>query len=202
MDGIDATTLSPGATATASRSAADLTSDDFFKLLITQLQQQDPMEPMDNTEMLKQIASVREIELSTTLTESLRSLTGQQQVASAAALIGQFVTSGPDELGNSARGIVEAIRFNARGAPVLQLSNGSEIPLENVATVTPPLGAAEAMVGQSVRGVDRRDSTAPRLVEGVVTAARLDDTGGVVLELDTGDSLWLRDVLAVGTAES
>ena len=202
MDGINAATLSPSATAAPSRSAADLTSDDFFKLLITQLQQQDPMEPMDNTEMLKQIASVREIELSSTLTESLRSLTGQQQFTSASSLIGQFVTSHPDESGMNVRGVVEGVRFDAGGSPVLQLANGSEIPLAKVASIRPPLGVAEAMIGQIVTGVDRRDAIRPRMVEGVATSVRVNETGEVLLELDTGDGLRLRDVLTVREAEA
>jgi flagellar basal-body rod modification protein FlgD len=202
VDGISAATLSPSATAATSRSAADLTSDDFFKLLITQLQQQDPLEPMDNTEMLKQIASVREIELSSTLTESLRSLTGQQQFASASSLLGQFVASHPDESGYSVRGIVEGVRFDGNGSPVLQLANGSEIPLNDVASIKPALSVAESMIGQIVTGVDRRDAVRPRIAEGLVTAARMDDAGEVLLELDTGEMLRLKDVLSARAAEA
>jgi len=202
VNGISPTTLSPAGDASPSRSAAGLTGDDFFKLLIAQLQQQDPLEPMDNAEMLKQMASVREIELSSTLTESLRALTGQQRFASASSLIGQFVTARPDETGQSVSGIVQAIRFNAEGSPVLQLSNGSEIPIEQVSTIEPPMAVAESLIGQMVTGVDRRDPKTARVAEGVVSTARLDDRGDVLLELDTGDSLRLRDMLVIRSADA
>jgi flagellar basal-body rod modification protein FlgD len=69
-----------------------LGGDSFFKLLIAQLSNQDPLEPTSNQELLQQISSIRDIELSTSLTNSLRTLTEQQRVGSGAALIGQFVS--------------------------------------------------------------------------------------------------------------
>ncbi len=47
----------------------ELGSSDFLKLMLTQLTNQDPLEPTGNEELLRQISSIREIELSTTLTE-------------------------------------------------------------------------------------------------------------------------------------
>lgn len=40
----------------------ELTSQDFLKLLVTQLTYQDPLDPMGNEELLRQISSIREIE--------------------------------------------------------------------------------------------------------------------------------------------
>lgn len=194
-------TLSPSIGAQASNSVVGLSGDDFFKLLITQLQMQDPMEPMDNAEMLRQIASVREIELNTTLTESLRSLTGQQRFASASSLIGKYITAQDSDMGTTMRGVVEGVRFREDGSAVLQLSNGSDVPLEDVATIELPLNAAEMLVGQAVTGVDRRDPLNPQLVGGLVTATRIDDRGEVVLELDSGDSLRIKDVFTIASAE-
>lgn len=194
-------TLSPSIGAQASNSVVGLSGDDFFKLLITQLQMQDPMEPMDNAEMLRQIASVREIELNTTLTESLRSLTGQQRFASASSLIGKYITAQDSDMGTTMRGVVEGVRFREDGSAVLQLSNGSDVPLEDVATIELPLNAAEMLVGQAVTGVDRRDPLNPQLVQGLVTATRIDDRGEVVLELDSGDSLRIKDVFTIASAE-
>lgn len=183
----------------SANSFADLGSEDFLKLLIMQLQYQDPLEPVGNAELLQQISSVREIELSTTLTESLRALTGQQHFASASSLIGKYVTALPDEDGNAQRGIVAGVRFADGGRPILQLANGGEMALEQVSTIEPPLRAAEALIGQVVVGVDRRDRANPELVEGVVTGVRVEAQNEVLLELDTGQALRFWDVVSVNT---
>ncbi len=195
-----ASLVNPAAQTRDPNSFDGLGSSDFLKLLLTQLTNQDPMEPMGNDEMLRQISSIREIELSTTLTESLRLLTGQQHVTAGSAMIGQYVTGIPGQDGSSARGVVTGVRFVEGGKAVLRLSSGMELPLEQVSTIQPPVRAAEALIGQTVIGLDSRDPKSPLLVEGVVTGARLDEKGEAVLELDTGGDLRLRDVVTA-TAE-
>jgi flagellar basal-body rod modification protein FlgD len=178
---------------------ADLSSGDFLKLLVTQLTNQDPLEPTGNEELLRQISSIREIELSTTMTDSLRSLTGQQRFASASTLIGQHVTSEPQADGTVQRGVVVGIRFDANGQPTVVLSNGVETSLESVRTIESSAQAAESLIGQTVVGLDRRDPSDPKSVHGVVTAVRVDERGEAILELDTGEDLRFRDVVAGAT---
>jgi len=200
VESINATTLSAsGAGASSATSMADLTSQDFLKLLVTQLTYQDPMEPMGNEELLRQISSIRDIELSTTLSNSLRNLTGQQHFSSASGLIGQHVTTVPDEVGATVSGVVVGVRFTGSGDAVLVLSNGVEAPLQQVAAIQSPVRAAEALVGQNVIGLDRQDPANPRAVEGVVMGVRVDEQGEPILELDTGDALRMRDL--VGAAQ-
>jgi len=166
--------------------------------LITQLTNQDPMEPTSNEELLRQISSIREIELSSTLTESLRNLTGQQQVGSAAGLIGQYVT-GTDSEGVVSGGMVTAVKFGEGGQAMLQLSTGLQIPLSQMASIQSPIDAAAALVGKKVTGIARLDGQTG-VVEGVVTGVAGDSRGEPKLELDTGEALSLRDVLEIGEA--
>ncbi len=182
------------------RTAAELSSDDFFKLLISQLTNQDPLEPTSNDELLRQISSIRDIELSTTLTESLEKLTGQQQFGSASMLIGQYVKSAADHNGATQSGVVVGVRFDGNGLPVLQLASGGELAMDQVASIESPVRAAEALIGQSVIGLDRRTPSAPEAVEGVVASVRADPGGDVFLELDTGEDLRLGDVIGAGAA--
>lgn len=203
MDPINGTsTQASVAGAAPTNSFAELGSDDFLKLLIMQLRNQDPLEPVGNEELLRQISSVRDIELSTTLADSLRVLTGQQRFASASAFIGQYVTGVADEDGVAKQGVVVGVRFTEAGRPMLELANGSELPVEQVSTIEPPLRAAEALIGQPILGVDRRNPAEPRVVEGVVTAIRNDSNGEVLLELDSGDDLRFRDLMGVSTLET
>ena len=191
--------LTPSTGSSGSRSVSALGSDDFFKLLIAQLANQDPLEPTSNEELLGQISSIREIELSATLTESLRQLTGQQGFGSASALIGRYVTSLPGSDGVVESGLVVGIRLAENGNPMLQLSSGTELSLDQVSTIESPVRAGEALVGKSVVGVDQRDPTDPELVEGVVTALRVDENDEVLLELDSGEDLRLRDFVSFAT---
>ena len=193
--------LSPGAATTSANSFAALSSEDFFELLITQITNQDPLEPTGNAELMAQIAAIRDIELSTTLTESLRALTGQQQFTGASSLIGQYATGATATDGVPQAGIVVGVRFQVNGEALLQLANGTELPLSEVVTIQAPQQAAEALIGRSIVGVDKRDPSDPEVVEGVVTSVRIED-GEVMLELDSGGDLRFRDFvgLTTGTA--
>ena len=53
---------------------ATLDGDEFMNLMITELQNQDPLEPAKNDELLRQISTIREMELNSTLTNSLTTL--------------------------------------------------------------------------------------------------------------------------------
>jgi flagellar basal-body rod modification protein FlgD len=72
-----------------------LGKDDFMKLMLAQLQNQDPMNPMDDTQMVAQTAQFSSLEqlqnINSTLT-SMAAQTGNGGVASASALLGKTVT--------------------------------------------------------------------------------------------------------------
>jgi flagellar basal-body rod modification protein FlgD len=179
-----------------------LGSDDFFKLLIAQLINQDPLEPTSNQELLNQISSIRDIELSTNLSDSLQSLTDQQRFASAASMIGQFVRGVAEDAEAAVSGIVRSVRFDAGGKALLELEDGQEIPLDAVGSVMNGERAAEALRGRLVAGLDRSDPTNPQVIEGVVTGVRTEDSGRIVLELDTGQELNLSDLLDAQSLET
>jgi flagellar basal-body rod modification protein FlgD len=203
VDPISATTLSSPSTGVAATNAlADLRSEDFFQLLITQLTNQDPFEPTENEDLLRQISSIRDIELSTVLTNSLHLLTGQQRFASASSLIGRHITGLPDADGAVMRGLVVGIRFEADGQPMLQLSNGVEIAVDQVASIESAERAAEALIGQTIVGIDQREPSEAEVVEGRVTAVRVGDGGEVMLELDTGADLRFRDYVSISSDET
>jgi hypothetical protein len=177
---------------------SELTGEDFFRLMVAQLMNQDPMEPTSNEELLNQMAAIRDIEMNTSLTGALKSLSEQQQFGSASAMIGQHVTGQPGADGQSLSGRVMAIRFAADGSIVLQLDSGAELNLADLATVTSPERAAQNLVGKFVTGVDRRDPLNPETTEGVVTGVR-SEQGEVILELDTGKQVRFVDVTSVET---
>src|SRR5436190_20395781 len=67
-------------------------ADNFLKLLMTELQQQDPLNPMDNSQMLQQIGQIRSVEATDKMTKTLDSIVLSQSINSATAFIGKKIT--------------------------------------------------------------------------------------------------------------
>ena len=76
---IDATqgtggTPAPSAAAESSTRANSLGSDAFLKLLVTQLQNQDPTSPQSNTEFIAQLATFSSLEQLTSINKAVTSM--------------------------------------------------------------------------------------------------------------------------------
>ncbi len=200
---METTSVQPGSTTCTSgcRGFQELNGEDFFKVLIAQLVNQDPLEPTSNQELLAQMASIREIELNTSLTASLKNLTSQQQFGSASSLIGRSVTGPVGEDGTAIHGQVVSVRFEADGRVYLQLDSGQELNLADVVNVTDAEQMASDLIGLFVQGTDTRDPNDVRDVEGLVTSVQTQD-GELILELDTGNSIRFSDVTAVKRADA
>ena len=81
---------------------------DFIKMMVAELENQDPMNPMSNTEMLQQISQMRSITSNDRLTSSIESLTLGQALSTASSLIGKMIT-GVDTLGLPVTGKVDKV---------------------------------------------------------------------------------------------
>ncbi len=93
---------------TGSNGLADVDLDQFLGLLITELQNQDPLNPMDNAAMLNQISQIRQIGSTTKLTDTLTSLAIGQELSMASSLIGKEV-SALDNNSKDVKGIVDRV---------------------------------------------------------------------------------------------
>ena len=96
MSTIDPTTLSNinGGGIQLKQSQSDELRNSFMTLLITQLQNQDPLKPMENAEMTSQIAQINTVSGIEQLNSTLQSITSQMdanQALQASGLIGQGV---------------------------------------------------------------------------------------------------------------
>lgn len=72
---------------------------DFFKLLTTQLASQDPLEPMEDTAFIAQMASFSELEMTSQLTDSFERFTSVQQFSAANGYLGKTVSLSSGESG-------------------------------------------------------------------------------------------------------
>ncbi len=123
-----------------------LTSEDFIKVIFTELAHQDPSKPTDAKDLLQQISTIRSIESDLMLSRRLDDMARQDQIATAGTLVGKFV-QGKDDVGESRVGFVDSVRITSNG-PVLRLSTNFEVALSRLEQVidpalvqTGPLGA-------------------------------------------------------------
>jgi flagellar basal-body rod modification protein FlgD len=128
-------------TAATDDSKNTLTRDDFLNLLITQMQYQDPLDPMDNNEMATQLAQFNMVEslaeISDTLNEMMTNQTSWNNLQ-ASSLIGKTiqaegsslsiedgkVSSGAYQL--SQAGNVTILISDSNGNVVRQIDSGSK----------------------------------------------------------------------------
>jgi flagellar basal-body rod modification protein FlgD len=85
------TGLAPSSTSASAR--ASLSRDDFYKIMISELSNQDPMDPMDNRQFLEQLASLQTLDTTGRLSDGMDRLVLQNRMASASGLIGRSVTA-------------------------------------------------------------------------------------------------------------
>ena len=107
----------------------------FLKLLIAELQHQDPLNPMNNSEMVQQLNQIYQLQANMKLVDAFEALGMTQNVASAMSLLGKTV-QGLAESGQTITGTVERVSFADGDA---QLHIGSEIiRLKNITEVAIP----------------------------------------------------------------
>ncbi|MBU1191877.1 MAG: flagellar hook assembly protein FlgD [Gammaproteobacteria bacterium] len=121
-------------TQTKTNDTNKLSSDNFMELLIAQIQNQDPMKPMDNAEFISQIATINQVtgiqELKTSFDDLSKSLVSNQALQ-AAGLIGREVLA-PTGLGvlqqnGSIRGSVELPNASAKVSVTIYDSAGQMV---------------------------------------------------------------------------
>ncbi len=100
---MDVTALNGSSTSTpttSSKNAAE-TQDRFLKLLVAQMNNQDPLNPMDNAQVTSQMAQIQQVTSLSTLDTSIKGLgtqLGQMQALQSISLVGREVSVPSDKL--------------------------------------------------------------------------------------------------------
>jgi flagellar basal-body rod modification protein FlgD len=108
--------------ATSDSSATTLDYNAFLKLLIAQMQNQDPLEPLKSSDYIAQLATFSQVEKSVEMNTRLGAVLSAVQMQQAGALIGQTLTSADGEV----TGTVESAKI-VEGGVLAVLTNGQEI---------------------------------------------------------------------------
>ena len=77
--------------ASGASSFSSMNSEEFVKIIFTELQNQDPFQPNDSSALLEQLNSIRSIESDMALTDQLKAIVFQNQLSGAGNLIGRYV---------------------------------------------------------------------------------------------------------------
>lgn len=197
---------------------SSLGKDDFLKLLVTQLQAQDPLSPMDDKEFVAELSQFSSLEQLTNISTGINSLTtlGSQQLAlGAVGFIGKNVKAAGDSL-TKASGKVGPMTYKLGEAASKVSVNIMDANGNIVRTMD--LGAKAAgdqtfqwdgkssngtvladgiyKIGISAQKADGSSMLVPTSVTGTVTGAGNQD-GNFVLKLSDGRSVKLTDVQEV-----
>lgn len=108
---------------------SELGKDQFLQLLVTQLENQDPLNPMDDKEFIAQMAQFSALEQMQNLNESFSAV-------KAYSLLGKTVTASVDSNGSSSTvtGKVDSVKFD--GSNLYLEINGTDVSLDSVTSVS------------------------------------------------------------------
>lgn len=97
----DNVTSETGSTTATNQSQTEKTKQMFLKILVAEMQYQDPTNPTDNTEYVKEMASLSQV-------ESLQNMQSSIEESTSNAMAGKYVTVTDDD-GNTVEGKVEYV---------------------------------------------------------------------------------------------
>jgi len=119
-----------------------LGKDEFLKILMTQLQHQDPLSPMDDREFISQMATFSTLEQTMNMAESIETLVQGQYISPViqySHMIGKEVTYETDEETGDKKEIenskvIAVSQQNERA--VLELENGDKVYADSILKIS------------------------------------------------------------------
>ncbi len=161
---------------------SDLDKNAFLRLLMTQLQYQDPLNPMDNTEFVSQMAQFTSL-------EQMQNLNSTMTSSQAFSVIGRTVYAmSQNELGgyDETYGIVESVTIKSDGTPYLKIGD-KEVKFSEVKNVYDSntntsidrnlvVSQALGLIGKNVQAITMdEDLNAKEFIEGKVDYVKFVD---------------------------
>jgi len=140
IDAIGASLGTPTASATSPISNTTLNQSDLIKLFLTELQYQDPMDPVNNEQFLAQLAQFATLQTSEDTDTNMQNLVFMNSASQSLSLLSKDVEM-VDAQGNTVDGTITAIQFSTSG-PLLTVtaSDGSvqtDVQLAQINLVRP-----------------------------------------------------------------
>jgi flagellar basal-body rod modification protein FlgD len=170
----------------------------FIKLLVAEMQNQDPMNPMDNSEILQTISQIKAIASNDKMTNTLSAMQLQQNMASAGMLLNQTV-KGLSDNGDTIVGKIDKVSVAGGkvqlhiGDETLDLKNIAEID-GNAVQLEQNLASGNSLMNRIIKGLN----AAGGLVTGKVNKISVEDNQ---VQLHVGaEKLDMRNVTEIDDA--
>lgn len=187
-------------------SGQDLGKDQFLKLLVTQLQNQDPLNPMEDKEFISQMAQFSSL-------EQMQNLVKATELQQATAMIGQVVKA--EVTGDNGTELLYGSVISTKmvsGTTYLTLDNGREIKSAEATTVLSSAGLlneAQNLIGQTVyvRPNETNGLSEGQLGQVTITDVQIvtDDNNVSVIKLmvddDVDNAIEFQDIWNIVAAE-
>ena len=119
---VSSATTAPTSAAASAQKSATLNYDNFLKLFVAQLKNQDPTQPMDASQQMSQLAQFSQVEQTVKTNSNLETLMSSQRVTQAVDLIGKTVSNND----GSISGVVKSTTVYSDGVGVT-LDNGKTL---------------------------------------------------------------------------
>ncbi|MFG6118257.1 MULTISPECIES: flagellar hook assembly protein FlgD [Thalassobacillus] len=123
---------------TRGSTSATLDKDDFLKILMTQLQTQDPMNPMEDKEFISQMASFSSLEQMMNMSQAMEKMADSQSfvpVVQYSSLIGKEVSYPVEGESETEMGVVAAVS-QKDGETWLEMENGTKVDVQSVLRIS------------------------------------------------------------------
>jgi len=196
-----ATAAASSAQAASASVASKTTKDEFMKLFIAQLQNQDPLSPQDSSAFLAQLAQMSQLEQTTETNNKLQSLADAQSAAARASLsdmVGRRITASASSLevrdGSTPLGVggpqltvhtdlptreLELDLVDASGRTVKAITLGGQAAGDIVVDPTKVGALPAGSYSLAVKGkaTDGSDVTGSTTITGTVDAMQMSDSG-------------------------
>jgi flagellar basal-body rod modification protein FlgD len=167
---------------TSASGSSDIRTD-YLKLLVTQLQNQNPLEPMDNNQMASQLTALSQLEQVENISNMFQRVLSSTQIGQASSLIGKAVTFVPPAGGPAVTEWVQSITLD--NGQVMVHAGGHTVSLEQLQSVGGGMGGiseaqAASLLGRNVTFAPPGEATTRG---GKVGAVSMQD-GQVLLQVD------------------
>ncbi|MBV6683255.1 flagellar hook assembly protein FlgD [Bacillus sp. JRC01] len=187
-----------------------LGKDDFLKILMTQLQNQDPMNPMQDKDFIAQMATFSSLEQMTNLNKTMEGFVeaeAQSRLISYNSFVGKHVTwhklsgEGEDASIEQGDGIIKGVRFKNQSVEFI-MEDDSILTPANISQVnqTAPgdtaLVNATMLIGKLVSWQDGEE-----VKQGVVQSVSKKDSD-IWIHLSSGEKIKPGDLTAIETPKA
>jgi len=110
-----------------------LTTEDFVKLLVTQLQNQNPMDPMKDSDLTQQVSAIQSLNSTTQLISTLDTFGQNQSLGAASSLIGREITGTVDS--KDVTGVADKAVVDS--GKVYVMVGDTKVPFDSITSVGP-----------------------------------------------------------------